>query len=132
MKKTAFLFLLLVCGCSTSPRYTKPVIIFPAGYVQKGIASYYAGEFHGRKTSSGEIFDMNGLTCAHRMLPLGTIIRVVNLENGRSIVLRVNDRGPFKRGRILDVSREGARRLGFLEKGTALVSIEVLRYPEGY
>jgi rare lipoprotein A len=94
--------------------------------VQFGVASWYGGEFHGRPTSSGEIYDMNQLTCAHNTLPLGTVVMVTNIENGRSLELKVNDRGPFVKERILDVSYAAAQMLGMWEKGTAPVKVEVL------
>lgn len=99
------------------------------GWTQVGNASWYGGKFHGRATASGETFDMNALTAAHRTLPLGTWIEVTNLENGRHAELRVNDRGPFVQGRILDVSRAAARKLGFLVDGTARVKIVVTAPP---
>lgn len=100
-------------------------------YNETGIASYYGGEaqgtnFHGRLTANGETYDMNALTAAHQTLPMPSLVRVTNLENGRSIVLRVNDRGPFARGRIIDVSRRGAQLLGFEAQGTARVRVEIL------
>jgi rare lipoprotein A len=94
--------------------------------VQFGVASWYGGEFHGRPTSSGEIYDMYQLTCAHNTLPLGTVVMVTNIENGRSLELKVNDRGPFVKERILDISYSAAQMLGMWEKGTALVKIEVI------
>ena len=94
--------------------------------VQYGVASWYGGEFHGRPTSSGEIYDMYQLTCAHNTLPLGTIVMVTNLENRRSLELKVNDRGPFVKERILDVSYAAAQMLGMWEKGTAPVKVEVV------
>jgi len=98
-------------------------------YNSTGIASWYGKPFHGRKTANGEIYDMNTLTAAHKTLPLPTNVRVTNLENGRSIVLRVNDRGPFVNGRIIDVSRRGAHLLGFLRQGTAKVRVEIVGGP---
>jgi rare lipoprotein A len=100
-------------------------------YRRVGIASYYGGErrgidFHGRPTANGEIYDMYGLTAAHPTLPMPSVVNVTNLENGRSLKLRVNDRGPFADGRLIDVSRLAARHLGFEEKGTARVRVEVL------
>src|SRR5581483_3525720 len=100
-------------------------------YNETGIASYYGGEqqgvnFHGRLTANGEVYDMNALTAAHQTLPLPSLVRVTNLENGRSIVLRVNDRGPYARGRIIDVSRRSAQLLGFAGKGTAMVRVQIL------
>lgn len=95
-------------------------------YDETGIASWYGPNFHGKFTANGETYDMNALTAAHRTLPLPSFVRVVNLENGRSVVLRINDRGPFARGRIIDVSRRGAQLLGFKQKGTARVRVQVL------
>lgn len=97
--------------------------------VQEGTASWYGGKFHGRKTASGEVYDQHGLSAAHRDLPLGTWVRVTNLENGRRVELRINDRGPFIAGRILDVSRRAAHELGFLNAGLTEVRIEVLAAP---
>tara|TARA_R110002167_G_scaffold82274_8_gene224507 strand:- start:1232 stop:2218 length:987 start_codon:yes stop_codon:yes gene_type:complete len=95
-------------------------------YDETGIASWYGSDFHGKDTANGETYDMNDLTAAHRTLPLPSFVRVVNLENGRSIVLRVNDRGPFAKGRIIDVSRRGAQLLGFKDQGTARVRVQIL------
>lgn len=97
-----------------------------------GVASWYGEEVAWNQTASGELFDGEGFTAAHRYLPLGTRIRVTNLRNMRSVVLRVNDRGPGVRGRVLDVSRAAAEQLGFDYTGAALVRIKVLRYPRGY
>jgi|GEM_PF-2549863 len=83
-----------------------------SGYTQKGIASYYGGKFHGRKTASGEIFNQWARSTAHKSLPLGTRVRVTKLSDGRSIVVRINDRGPFIKGRIIDLSRKAAQDLG--------------------
>ncbi|MDA0709780.1 MAG: septal ring lytic transglycosylase RlpA family protein [bacterium] len=94
---------------------------------QIGYSSYYAHKFHGRPTASGEIFDMNGLSAAHRELPLGTIIRVTHLGNGKSVTLKVNDRGPFVEGRILDLSLGAARRLDMIQAGVAKVMIEIVK-----
>jgi rare lipoprotein A len=94
--------------------------------VQYGVASWYGGEFHGRSTSSGEIYDMYQLTCAHNTFPLGTTVMVTNLENGRSLELKVNDRGPFVKERIIDVSYAAAQMLGMWAKGTAPVKVEVV------
>ena len=96
-----------------------------------GIASWYGREFHGRRTANGAVFDMNGLSAAHRTLPMPSLVRVTNLESGRSLVLVVNDRGPFARGRIIDVSRRAAQLLGFFEKGTAKVRVEAVRAQPG-
>jgi len=93
--------------------------------VQQGIASWYGKDFHGKQTSSGEVYDMYQLTCAHNTLPLGTMVMVTNLENGKSVELKVNDRGPFVKGRIIDVSYAAAKMLDMSEKGTAMVKVEV-------
>ncbi len=95
-------------------------------YDETGIASWYGEAFHGKYTANGEIFDLNGITAAHRTLPLPSIVQVTNLENGRSIMVRVNDRGPFARGRIIDVSRRSAQLLGFEGKGTAKVRVRIM------
>jgi rare lipoprotein A len=94
--------------------------------VQYGVASWYGKDFHGKPTSSGEIYDMYQLTCAHNTLPLGTLVMVTNLENGKSAELKVNDRGPFVKERIIDLSYAGAQILGIYEKGTANVKVEVI------
>jgi rare lipoprotein A len=95
-------------------------------YDETGIASWYGPDFHGKATANGEIYDMNQLTAAHRTLPMPSLVRVTNLENGRSLILRVNDRGPFAKGRIIDVSRRGAQLLGFHGQGTARVRVQIL------
>jgi rare lipoprotein A len=95
-------------------------------YDETGIASWYGPGFHGKKTASGETYDQNDLTAAHRTLPLPSLVRVTNLSNGRQITLKVNDRGPFAHGRILDVSRRGAQLLDFERTGTAKVRVEIL------
>jgi rare lipoprotein A len=95
-------------------------------YRETGTASWYGNEFHGRKTASGEIFDMYGISAAHRILPLGTTIRVTNLDNYKSIKVRVNDRGPFARNRVLELSYGAAKELGFVAQGTARVKVEAL------
>jgi len=92
--------------------------------VQYGVASWYGPDFHGKPTSSGEIYDMYQLTCAHNTFPLGTTVMVTNLENGRSVELKVNDRGPFVKERIIDLSYAAAQILGMWEKGTAYVKVE--------
>ena len=91
-----------------------------------GIASYYGRKFHGRRTASGEPFDMHGYTAAHRTLPFGSLVRVTNPSNGRSVTVRINDRGPFVRGRTIDVSRAAAEELGMIARGHAPVELELL------
>jgi rare lipoprotein A len=102
----------------------------PKGEV--GVASWYGSERQGKPTASGEAFDMHRLTAAHRKLPLGTTVRVTNLANLKSVVLRVNDRGPGIDGRLIDVSWAAARRLGFVKAGLTLVEVEIVSYPKSY
>lgn len=102
-----------------------PTTISTANAYQVGMASYYGREFHGRKTANGETYNMYRLTAAHRVLPLGTMIKVTNLENGRWAVVKVNDRGPFVEGRVLDVSFAAALELEMVAQGTAKVMIEI-------
>ncbi len=96
------------------------------GYSEKGIVSYYGKEFHGKKTANGEIFDQRAMTAAHKTLPFNCRVKVLDLETGNSIVVRINDRGPFAKGRILDLSQGAASKLGMIEKGTAKAVIKVL------
>ncbi len=95
-------------------------------YDERGVASWYGPNFHGKKTANGEIFDMTLISAAHKTLPLPSVVRVTNLENGRSLVIRINDRGPFVRGRIIDLSRRAAELLGFTNRGTAMVQVRLL------
>jgi rare lipoprotein A len=95
-------------------------------YDETGIASWYGPDFHGKYTANGEIYNMNDLTAAHPTLPLPSIVRVTNLDNGRSIVVRINDRGPYVRGRIIDLSRRAAQLLGVIGPGTAKVRVQIL------
>lgn len=111
-----------------TPATTKAKV--PPGFVQKGIASYYHDRFHGRKTASGEPYNKTAFTAAHKSLPLGTRVRVTSLRTGESIEVEINDRGPFVKGRIIDLSRRAARALGMLRKGLDKVEIEVLSVPE--
>jgi rare lipoprotein A len=147
-----FLFVFVLSSCTANPRFRqyptkpragqelkKPVIdsrqehknhaVFKAGQTFDGGASWYGPNFHGKKTASGAVFNMEAMTCAHRELPLGTWIQVTNKANGKKVELLVNDRGPFKSGRILDCSKAAARKLGFLDAGTAKVHIKVLTLP---
>ena len=120
-------FLSCLCGCCVTS--SRPSSYSPDYYHRTyvGIASWYGPKFHGRKTASGEKFNMYKLTAAHNFLPFGTIVRVVNLANGRSVIVRINDRGPFKKGRIIDLSYAAAKRIGIISKGTEKVKIEVIR-----
>lgn len=100
-----------------------------------GLASFYGPGFHGAETASGETFNQGAMTAAHRTLPLGTVVRVTNLENGRSVVVRINDRGPYgrnhRKGTIIDLSRGAAQRLRFIPDGLVKVRVEVIELPEG-
>jgi rare lipoprotein A len=95
-------------------------------YDETGIASWYGPDFHGKRTANGELYDMNQVTAAHKTLPMPSLVRVTNLENGRMIIVRVNDRGPYARGRVLDLSRRGAQLLGFEKVGTAKVRVQIM------
>ncbi len=97
--------------------------------VETGTASWYGPPYHNRRGSNGEIYDMHAMTAAHRTLPLGSIVRVVNVESGASAVVRITDRGPFIEGRILDLSKAAAEKIGMLQKGTAKIRVEVLKTP---
>ncbi len=116
--------LLILAACAATP--PPPAAPPPAGpaFSQTGKASWYGPRFHGRKTANGERFDQNALTAAHRTLPLGSIVTVRNVENGRTVRVRINDRGPYVEGRVIDLSREAARRLGLVQDGVASVRIE--------
>ena len=118
---------------SSQPRGTKPYTVmgqtyYPikdgAGYSEEGVASWYGKDFHGKTTANGEVYDMYGMTCAHKVLPFGTQLRVTNLDNNKSIVVRVNDRGPFVANRIIDLTRTGAEQIDMIGPGTARVRLE--------
>lgn len=114
----------LVAGCaSTASRGG-----YPIGYVERGVASWYGPGFHGNRTANGERFDMHRLTAAHRTLPLGAMVRVRSLSTGRTVTVRINDRGPFSKGRIIDLSRAAAQRLGITGPGTDHVELRVVGY----
>lgn len=102
-----------------------------AGYVERGVASWYGTKFHGKRTSSGEPYDMYAMTAAHKTLPLPTYARITNLRNGRTVVVKINDRGPFKDNRLIDLSYAAATRLGITAEGTGLVEVRALdpRHP---
>lgn len=125
MRTIAILVLaLFVAGCGGSSEL-RPTL---AGEVvlQKGQASYYHDNLHGNLTASGEPYNRNALTAAHRSLPFGTRIRVTNLDNGKAVTLTVNDRGPFVKGRVVDVSRRAAEDLGLVQQGIVNVSVAIL------
>ena len=119
---TSLLASLCLVGCAT----TGVRIGMASARSEVGLASHYARRFEGRRTASGEPYDERELTGAHRTLPFGTRVRVTNLSNHRSVVVRINDRGPFRKGRIIDLSRRAARDLGFLREGMARVRLEAL------
>lgn len=145
---TIFCIALLLSACAghtyspppkrPAPGYPKPYrvngtwyqpIPNARGFEQTGVASWYGKDFHGRKTSNGEIYDMYRMTAAHKTLPLGTYVRVYNLENKKNVDVRVNDRGPFARGRIIDLSYSAAKKIGIVGPGTARVKVVALGAP---
>ena len=140
----------LLVGCSSTPRFAGRDEQHPGEHrspahteqpfpqnsgkillTLDGIASYYAQDFHGKQTSNGEIFDMNALTAAHRTFPFGTKVRVTNLENNKVVLVRVNDRGPFVEGRMMDLSMGAAKEIDLIRTGTARVRLEVLEWGNG-
>lgn len=120
--------LLSVAACSSAP--PKPTYFpgYPIGYVERGTASWYGPGFHGNKTANGERYDMHRLTAAHRTLPLGSVAVVRSMRNGRQVTVRINDRGPFAKGRVLDLSLAGARALGMVGNGTDQIELRVVGY----
>jgi rare lipoprotein A len=137
-----FFSVLSGCGSAPAPKAAKKdtyvvlgkryrVLGSSKGYVQKGKASWYGPNFHGRLTANGETYDMEALTAAHRTLPLGTYVKVTRSDRGREIVVRINDRGPFVKGRIIDLSKAGARHLDMLEEGVAEVTVRALGSRKG-
>ena len=125
---TAVLLLgfLLGGGCAAHARGTgtRASDVVEEAFVQEGVAAYYATAFHGRRTASGSVYDERDLTAAHRTLPFGTRVRVTHLENRKEVVVTINDRGPFTKGRVIDLSREAARRLDLIRDGVARVRLE--------
>lgn len=118
----------VIAACGGPPRHPPaPVRTGAAQGVERGYATFYGREAHGGPTASGERFDMHQLTAAHRTLPMGTRVRVTNTRNGRSIVVRINDRGPYgNRGRIIDLSEAAAQRLDMIDAGVVPVTVEIL------
>ena len=114
---------LVSLGCSS---LSKGDPALDMGIKDRGVASWYGKEFHGRVAANGEIFDMTALTAAHRKLPLGSLVRVVNLANGKYVFVRINDRGPYVMGRMLDLSHAAATELGMVDAGTSVVHLEVI------
>lgn len=101
------------------------------GQVMTGVASYYGPNFHGQLTANGEVFDMYGVTAAHKTLPFNTVVRVTNTENGKSLLVRINDRGPYVDGRMLDLSYGAAKKLGLIGSGTARVQMKIVEIGDG-
>jgi rare lipoprotein A len=124
---TACVAVLVAIGCGGAPKKSATTgKHYPSG-VQEGKASWYGGSLHGRPTASGERFNKNAMTAAHRTLKMNTRVRVTNKRNGRSVVVRINDRGPYGRGRIIDVSEAAAKRLDMIDAGVVPVRVEVLK-----
>ena len=140
-----FIITLMLFSCTASPRYSSVTKKDIKKKISKkknkksysvsdeliGMSSWYGPNFHGKLTANGEVFDQYGLTAAHRDLPLNTVVRVTNLDNGKSLILRINDRGPYVDGRILDCSFGAAKKLGFHEQGTANVEIKIIEEGDG-
>lgn len=144
----------MIIACSSSPRFVRKSSSGSGGSVPsgdttgetsttvrpntgkalltlEGVASYYAHDFHGKLTSNGETFNMNDITAAHRTFPFGTKIRVTNLNNNKSVIVRVNDRGPYVDGRIIDLSLGAAKEIDLIQTGTARVRLEVMQWGDG-
>ena len=150
MKRLALIFLILFTGCTeryvtevyNTPEVKKPTqkaysvngnVYYPKktvsiGWSEEGIASWYGPNFHGKYTSNGEIYNMYALTAAHKTLPMNTIVKVTNLNNNKSVIVRINDRGPFVKGRIIDLSYAAGKKIGLDKSGTAPVKITVVGF----
>ena len=129
-RRTALgLLLAAAVGWGCASRRPPATVLDLERYTEKGRASWYGEPYHGRATASGERYDMHAMTAAHRTLPFGTVVRVTNLENGRSVRLRITDRGPFKKGRIIDLSYAAAKKLNMIGPGVVKVRVEVVRRP---
>jgi len=143
MIKWFFCIFFLIFSCTSAPRYhssndniknTNKSSSFKKQKTKKyktsykGVSSWYGPDFHGKLTANGEVYDQYGVTAAHKELPLNTVVRVTNLDNSKSIILRINDRGPYAKNRILDCSYGAAKKLDFLNQGTANVKIEVIEF----
>jgi|TARA_B110000902_G_C14129112_1_gene521246 rare lipoprotein A len=145
-------YCLFVHSCTSSPRYGAQQSTSSSGKIKKGskqsskgsrekkvkhrkimngVSSFYAEDFHGKLTANGEVYDMYGVTAAHKTLPLNTVCRVTNTVNNKSLILRINDRGPYIKGRILDCSYGAAKKLDFINAGTTKVKIEVIEWGDG-
>ena len=123
------LTILMLAGCSSNKEASSSPMNADPSIFESGIASYYAEKYHGRRTASGEIFNMNNLTAAHRTLKFGTVVEVENLSNGRRVNVKINDRGPFAEGRVIDLSKRAASELGMINAGLAEVVIRIVSYP---
>ncbi len=142
-----YILVFIFYACSPSPRYKSSSIknkkqtsnvtkknkatFNKDKTVYEGVASYYGPKFHGKLTANGEVYDMYGVTAAHKEIPFNTVARVTNLDNGKSLILRINDRGPYIDGRILDCSYGAAKKLDFINNGTANVKIEIIEWGDG-
>jgi rare lipoprotein A len=120
--------LVLFAGCGRKKRAPAVPAAPSPGWTETGIASWYGNPYHGRRTSSGEVFDMNQMTAAHRTLPFGAMVKVTNLDNRKTVSVRINDRGPFVEGRIIDLSHAAAKEIGLIGPGTARVRLELTGY----
>jgi rare lipoprotein A len=128
------IFCALFVSCQSQPPPIHRFPGYPVGYQERGMASWYGPGFHGNKTANGERYDMHKLTAAHRTLPLGSIAVVRSVSTGRHVTVRINDRGPFARGRVLDLSLAGAEAIGMIGNGTDQIELQVVGYqarPEG-
>jgi len=140
MNNLIFLLICFLFSCTAAPRYNSGNIKKNSNFkvknssynkhkkVYKGVSSWYGPDFHGKLTANGEVYDQYGVTAAHKELPLNTVVRVTNLDNDKSIILRINDRGPYAKNRILDCSYGAAKKLDFLNQGTANVKIEIIEF----
>lgn len=125
-----FVVSLILSSCGTTSRVSKPETYPDAGkgeVIEEGVASWYGPKFHGNLTANGEKYDMYGLTAAHRTLPFNTVLRVENQDNGESVVVRINDRGPFAKNRIIDLSKKAAQEIDMIGNGTAPVRLVLLK-----
>jgi rare lipoprotein A len=121
--RKSILFLALILSLLAADVFASAAL---SVYKSSAVASYYADKYHGRKTSNGEVFNMYDLTAAHKTLPFNTKVKVTNLSNGKSVIVRINDRGPFVKGREIDLSKAAAVKIGMIKSGTAKVSLEII------
>jgi rare lipoprotein A len=126
--RKSILFLALILSLLAADVFASAAL---SVYKSSAVASYYADKYHGRKTSNGEVFNMYDLTAAHKSLPFNTKVKVTNLSNGKSVVVRINDRGPFVKGREIDLSKAAAVKIGMIKSGTAKVSLEIIGGSDG-